>query len=55
MGVRLFSARNALAANLPAGAEHDRPKGQQFHGRLLEAGALLLFSAAAFLARAVVR
>jgi len=50
MGVRLFSARNALEANLPASAEHDRPKGQQFHGRLLEAGALLLFSAAAFLA-----
>ncbi len=54
MGVRLFSARNALEANLaaraPAPAEHDRPKGQQFHGRLLEAGALLLFSAGAFLA-----
>ncbi len=54
MGVRLFSARNALEANLaprsPAPADHDRPKGQQFHGRLLEAAALLLFSAAAFLA-----
>lgn len=50
MGVRLFSPRNALEANLPAPAERDRPKGQQFHGRLLEAGALLLFFAAAFLA-----
>ncbi len=54
MGVRLFSARNALEANsaalAPASPEHDRPKGQQFHGRLLEAGALLLFSAGAFLA-----
>ena len=50
MGVRLFSPRNALEANLPAPAGQDRPKGQQFHGRLLEAGALLLFFAAAFLA-----
>jgi DNA segregation ATPase FtsK/SpoIIIE-like protein len=50
MGVRLFSPRNALEANLPAPAERDRPRGQQFHGRLLEAAALLLFSAAAFLA-----
>ena len=50
MGVRLFSPRNVLEANLPAPAERDRPKGQQFHGRLLEAGALLLFFAAAFLA-----
>ncbi len=50
MGVRLFSPRNALVANLPAAAERDRPEGQQFHGRLLEAGALLLFFAAAFLA-----
>jgi S-DNA-T family DNA segregation ATPase FtsK/SpoIIIE len=50
MGVRLFSPRNALEANLPAAREGDRPKGQQFHGRLLEAGALLLFFAAAFLA-----
>ncbi len=50
MGVRLFSPRNALEANLPAAAERDRPEGQQFHGRLLEAGALLLFFTAAFLA-----
>src|SRR3954462_5684205 len=50
MGVRLFSARNALEANLSAGPHRDRPNGQAFHGRLLEAGALLLFFAAAFLA-----
>ena len=50
MGVRLFSPRNALEANLPGPAARDRPPGQQFHGRLLEAAALLLFSAAAFLA-----
>jgi DNA segregation ATPase FtsK/SpoIIIE, S-DNA-T family len=54
MGVRLFSPRNALEANLPGAApaagSQDRPKGQQFHGRLLEAGALLLFFGAAFLA-----
>src|SRR5260221_1220208 len=50
MGVRLFSARNALAANIPAAAAQDRPNGQPFHGRLLEAGALLLFFGAAFLA-----
>src|SRR5687768_2975983 len=57
MGVRLFSARNALEAgsSLPAsrGAaapSDDRPKGPQFHGRLLEAAALLLFFSAAFLA-----
>jgi DNA segregation ATPase FtsK/SpoIIIE, S-DNA-T family len=60
MGVRLFSARNALEAggSLPSGAERGsrpndtrgRPNGQQFHGRLLEAAALLLFFAAAFLA-----
>src|SRR5687768_13421085 len=53
MGVRLFSARNALEAGSslpPAPAKSDdRPKGQQFHGRVLEAAALLLFSAAAFL------
>src|SRR6187549_102218 len=50
MGVRLFSRRNAMEANLTVPAERDRPKGQQFHGRLLEAGALLLFFGAAFLA-----
>jgi S-DNA-T family DNA segregation ATPase FtsK/SpoIIIE len=50
MGVRLFSARNALEANIPASATQDRPKSKQLHGRLLEAGALLLFFAAAFLA-----
>src|SRR6478735_2852711 len=60
MGVRLFSARNALEAggSLRSGSELDprtntarpRPGGQQFHGRLLEAAALLLFFAAAFLA-----
>src|SRR6188508_1003050 len=58
MGVRLFSPRSALEANFPstapgnssAGGSQDRPRGQQFHGRLLEAGALLLFFAAAFLA-----
>ena len=54
MGVRLFSARNALEASssLPPAAARsgDRPDGPRFHGRLLEAAALLLFSAAAFLA-----
>jgi S-DNA-T family DNA segregation ATPase FtsK/SpoIIIE len=60
MGVRLFSPRNALeaggslrpSAELGAGAHstQNRPNGQQFHGRLLEAAALLLFFAAAFLA-----
>jgi DNA segregation ATPase FtsK/SpoIIIE, S-DNA-T family len=58
MGVRLFSPRNALEGNFPSTAPgtapaaraEDRPKGQRFHGRLLEAGALLLFFAAAFLA-----
>jgi DNA translocase FtsK/SpoIIIE-like protein len=60
MGVRLFSARSALEAggSLRSGADgeprsngtRDRPNGQQFHGRLLEAAALLLFFAAAFLA-----
>ena len=34
----------------PPHGSPDRPNGQQFHGRLLEAGALLLFFAAAFLA-----
>ena len=54
MGVRLFSARNALEAGSslpqPTAPAHDRPKGPQFHGRLLEAAALLLFFGAAFLA-----
>jgi S-DNA-T family DNA segregation ATPase FtsK/SpoIIIE len=54
MGVRLFSARNALEAGSslpqPTGPALDRPKGPQFHGRLLEAAALLLFFGAAFLA-----
>ena len=50
MGVRLFSPRNALLPAPPGPTERDRPGGQQFHGRLLEAGALLLFFAAAFLA-----
>jgi S-DNA-T family DNA segregation ATPase FtsK/SpoIIIE len=54
MGVRLFSARNALEAGGPASEassrRQDRPNGQAFHGRLLEAAALLLFFAAAFLA-----
>jgi DNA segregation ATPase FtsK/SpoIIIE, S-DNA-T family len=54
MGVRLFSARNALEANVPQGGEQERPKGQAFHGRLLEAAALLLFFAAAFLAVSLV-
>lgn len=57
MGVRLFSARNALeaggsapsASELPTTAQ-GRPNGQAFHGRLLEAAALLLFFGAAFLA-----
>ena len=54
MGVRLFSARNALEASSSLGpsasSSDDRPKGPRFHGRLLEAAALLLFFAAAFLA-----
>jgi S-DNA-T family DNA segregation ATPase FtsK/SpoIIIE len=50
MGVRLFSPRNALLPAPPGPTDQDRPNGQQFHGRLLEAGALLLFFAAAFLA-----
>jgi S-DNA-T family DNA segregation ATPase FtsK/SpoIIIE len=54
MGVRLFSARNALEAGSslpqPTAPALDRPKGPQFHGRLLEAAALLLFFGAAFLA-----
>jgi DNA segregation ATPase FtsK/SpoIIIE-like protein len=57
MGVRLFSPRNAFEAaasspDSPRGApsSKDRPDGQPFHGRLLEAAALLLFFAAAFLA-----
>src|SRR5688500_124979 len=58
MGVRLFSARNALEAGSlgpPAGearAQH-RPAVQGFHGRLAEAAALLLFFGAAFLALAL--
>jgi DNA segregation ATPase FtsK/SpoIIIE-like protein len=51
MGVRLFSPRNALEAESslqPAG--HDGSSGPRFHGRLLEAAALLLFFGAAFLA-----
>jgi S-DNA-T family DNA segregation ATPase FtsK/SpoIIIE len=54
MGVRLFSARNVLEAGSslpqPTAPASDRPKGPQFHGRLLEAAALLLFFGAAFLA-----
>lgn len=59
MGVRLFSARNALeaaaagagqASNPGSATSAHRPVGQQFHGRLLEAAALLLFFSAAFLA-----
>jgi S-DNA-T family DNA segregation ATPase FtsK/SpoIIIE len=58
MGVRLFSARNALEAGGSAhggagsslNTTQHRPTGQQFHGRLLEAAALLLFFGAAFLA-----
>jgi DNA segregation ATPase FtsK/SpoIIIE, S-DNA-T family len=50
MGVRLFSPRNALEAELPGSAGQGRPSGQQFHGRLHEAAALLLFFGAAFLA-----
>jgi S-DNA-T family DNA segregation ATPase FtsK/SpoIIIE len=53
MGVRLFSPRNALDAGIAGPAAQDRPKGQPFHGRLLEAAALLLFFAAAFLALAL--
>ncbi|MES1188928.1 MAG: DNA translocase FtsK 4TM domain-containing protein, partial [Myxococcales bacterium] len=41
---------NALLPAPPGPTDLDRPNGQQFHGRLLEAGALLLFFAAAFLA-----
>jgi S-DNA-T family DNA segregation ATPase FtsK/SpoIIIE len=54
MGVRLFSARNALEAGSslpqPTTPALDRPQGPRFHGRLLEAAALLLFFGAAFLA-----
>jgi DNA segregation ATPase FtsK/SpoIIIE, S-DNA-T family len=54
MGVRLFSARNALEAGSslpqPTTPAFDRPQGPRFHGRLLEAAALLLFFGAAFLA-----
>jgi S-DNA-T family DNA segregation ATPase FtsK/SpoIIIE len=58
MGVRLFSARNAAGSGAwgaspgRAGSTEsgDRPEGSGFHGRLLEAAALLLFFAAAFLA-----
>ena len=39
-----------MPALRPVATAHDRPTGQPFHGRLLEAGALLLFFAAAFLA-----
>jgi DNA segregation ATPase FtsK/SpoIIIE, S-DNA-T family len=53
MGVRLFSPRNALDAGIAGPGAQDRPKGQQFHGRVLEAAALLLFFAAAFLALAL--
>ncbi|HKY38519.1 MAG TPA: DNA translocase FtsK 4TM domain-containing protein [Polyangiaceae bacterium] len=58
MGVRLFSARNTLAAGSlasPAGQPppQDRPSVQGFHGRLSEAAALLLFFGAAFLALAL--
>src|SRR5690349_12092882 len=59
MGVRLFSARNALeAGSLGSSAQGqarapDRPGGQGFHGRLAEAAALLLFFGAAFLALAL--
>src|SRR5882724_2268921 len=56
MGVRLFSARNAMEANSFGSSRsgaNDRPQGQPFHGRLLEAAALLLFFAAAFLALAL--
>jgi S-DNA-T family DNA segregation ATPase FtsK/SpoIIIE len=59
MGVRLFSARNALEAgslgsSAPGQARaQDRPAAQGFHGRLAEAAALLLFFGAAFLALAL--
>jgi DNA segregation ATPase FtsK/SpoIIIE, S-DNA-T family len=59
MGVRLFSARNALeAGSLGSSAPgqtraQDRPNVQGFHGRLAEAAALLLFFGAAFLALAL--
>ena len=54
MGVRLFSPRNAVATGMPGQVtQDDRPKGQPLHGRLLEAAALLLFFAAAFLALAL--
>src|SRR6188508_608237 len=54
MGVRLFSARNVASASASAGSgpqmlpSGERPAGQGFHGRWLEAAALLLFFAAAF-------
>ncbi len=56
MGVRLFSARNAIEAGSSLGGgdrAHDasgRPGGQKFYGRLLEAAALLLFASGAFVA-----
>ncbi|RYZ02605.1 MAG: DNA translocase FtsK [Myxococcales bacterium] len=56
MGVRLFSPRNAFEAGTspdssrPRHSSQVRPNGQPFHGRLLEAAALLLFFAAAFVA-----
>jgi DNA segregation ATPase FtsK/SpoIIIE-like protein len=58
MAVRLFSPRNAFEAGAStpdssrsaANTSQNRPNGQPFHGRLLEAAALLLFFAAAFLA-----
>lgn len=55
MGVRLFSARNAIEAgsslgSAPPNRASERPDGQKFHGRLLEAAALLLFAGSAFLA-----
>jgi DNA segregation ATPase FtsK/SpoIIIE, S-DNA-T family len=58
MGVRLFSPRNAFEAGasspdssgLNTNSSRNRPNGQQFHGRLLEAAALLLFFGAAFVA-----
>jgi DNA segregation ATPase FtsK/SpoIIIE, S-DNA-T family len=59
MGVRLFSPRNAFEAGAseparPAPSSQARPNGQPFHGRLLEAAALLLFFAAAFVALSLV-
>src|SRR5687767_6302751 len=58
MGVRLFSPRNALEAGTSTsvssagrpGSTQDGQNGQPFHGRLLEAAALLLFFGAAFVA-----